>query len=97
VGGAALWWRSATPQLAEDEAVLAALDGLFTAVTARRTDMLANCEAQLRLLDSQGKIPEPAARHVFQIVAQAQAGQWEASARKLYTFIQRQRRPTAGG
>jgi hypothetical protein len=59
--------------------------------------MLASCEAQLSLLHSQGRIPEPAAKHVFQIIAQAQAGQWDASARKLYTFIQGQRRPTAGG
>lgn len=92
--GLTYWAWTDTPQLADDDDVYASLDALFTAVTARREPLIVNCESKLVVLHSEGKIPEQAWTRISHVIELAKAGQWESSARELYTFIERQKRTT---
>jgi hypothetical protein len=92
-GGAALaaWW-SRPPQMGADEQAFAAVDALFTAVTARDDRLLADCEARLHGLHDAGKLPDAAAGHLDRITAKARAGKWEAAAEQLHAFMAAQKR-----
>lgn len=90
LGGLAYWAWPKAPQLKANSDVYASLDALFTAVTARREPLVADCESKLAALHSQGKIPEPAWKKISQVIELAKNGQWESAAQDLYLFIERQ-------
>src|SRR5581483_230214 len=64
-------------QIGSDPEAYKAVDALFTAVTARRADLVDSCDKQLRRLHEQGKLPEAAHRELDAIVARARAGRWD--------------------
>ncbi len=88
--GLAYWAWTDTPQLNADGDVYASLDALFTAVTARRESLVANCESKLAVLHSEGKIPEQAWKRISYVIELTRAGEWESAAKALYSFIERQ-------
>jgi hypothetical protein len=83
------------PQMGADEEVFAAVDALFTAVTARDDTLLAQCEQRLGALRDAGKLPPDAWAYLDGVSQKARAGRWEAAAEKLYDFMSRQRREGA--
>ena len=90
LGGLAYWAWTDTPQLKADSDVYASLDALFTAVTARRESLVANCESKLVALHSEGKIPKQAWKRISHIIELTRTDQWEVAAKDLYSFIERQ-------
>lgn len=89
---AAYWSWTSTPQLAPSDEVYASVDALFTAVTARRAELVAQCETELASLQREGKIPQPAWQRLSRAIALAKSENWEPAAKDLYRFIERQRR-----
>lgn len=87
-----IWWSGSPPQMDYDPDAFAAVDALFTAINARNTSTLSQCEQRLATLAQNGRIPEPAASRLSEIVAIARAGDWMHSGQSLYSFIQGQRR-----
>ncbi len=83
-------------QLGPDEQAFAAVDALFTAVTARDERLLGQCEQRLRGLRAAGKLPGGAADFLDGVIGQARDGRWESAAEKLYAFMKGQRREGAG-
>lgn len=80
------------PQVLQNDECLAAVDALWTAVTARRTDLLDQAEAELERLYDAGSIPADGNAELGKIIDQAKSGEWEPAARRLKKFIQGQRR-----
>jgi hypothetical protein len=80
------------PQMGGDEEAFATVDALFTAVTARDVQKLAECERRLHELRDAGKLPKDAAEHLDGIVRKARGGGWESAAERLYAFMREQRR-----
>ncbi len=80
-----------TPQLGS-EAAMSVADAAWTAVTAHRVDLVAQCRGDLDKLQSQGEIGEKAHGVLDAVLDAADAGQWEAAAADLKEFIQGQRR-----
>jgi len=97
-GGLAVGWfvwnRTwlATPQLANDEQIFKEVDALFTALTTRNRKLLADCEQRLQAGQGAGQVSPAAARVLADTIQQAQAGEWEPAARRLYDFMLDQRR-----
>src|SRR5438105_9828504 len=91
-----VWWAT-PPQMGADEQVFAAVDALFTAVTARDERLLGQCEQRLRGLRAAGKLPDGAADFLDGVIRKAREGRWESAAEKLYGFMQGQRREGAAG
>lgn len=89
---AAYWSWTSTPQLDPSDEVYASVDALFTAVTARRAELVAQCETELASLHGEGKIPQPAWQRLSRAIALAKSDDWEPAAKDLYRFIEQQRR-----
>src|SRR5690349_18951411 len=95
-----LWVWLATrsqPQLPASDEVLKAVDGLFTAVTARDSARLATCQRRLEAIHADGQLPHAAWRRLQSVISMSERGQWEPAARQLYNFIQGQRREGGKG
>jgi hypothetical protein len=82
------------PQLPASNEVFTTVDALFTAVTAHDQQRLAACEKRLEKYKAAGSLPGPAAKRLDSVIATARSGQWESAAKRLYDFIQGQRRDT---
>lgn len=83
------------PQLtANNEDVFTTVDALFTAVTTRDSKRLNECVTRLNTYRDEGSLPKSAAKKLDAIIAQAQSGKWESSAKTLYDFMLAQRRGT---
>ncbi len=80
------------PQMGADDGVFAAVDALFTAVTARDEGLLGKCEGQLHALRDEGRLPAEAAGYLDGVIARARKGGWESAAERLYDFMKAQRR-----
>jgi len=81
-----------TPQLGSSPEALVAADQLFTAVTAKRTELVDASAKNLAQLKEAGKLPPDAATALDAIVEQARAGQWDTARDDLRAFIGGQRR-----
>ena len=81
------------PQIGPDEEAFRAVDALFTAVTARRPDLVDQCAARLGQLREDEKLPAAAHDELRRVIDRAKAGRWESAAERLYEFMQGQRRP----
>ena len=84
-------WMSA-PQIGTEDHVFQTVDALFTALTSRDTQRLADCEQRLHDYRDEGSLPDAAANSLDSIIKQARSGQWEPSAHRLYDFMLAQRR-----
>jgi hypothetical protein len=80
-----------------DEEAFAAVDALFTAVTARDEKRLGHCERRLGALKDAGKLPGDASDYLAGIIKTARDGRWEAAAGRLYNFMRAQRREGGPG
>ena len=80
------------PQLPASDEVFKTVDALFTAVTAHDTHRLTLCQQRLEQYKQRGSLTGAAAKRLDGIVAVAQSGDWESAARRLYDFMQAQRR-----
>ncbi len=80
------------PQMGPDPETFKAVDALFTAVSLRETPLVDRCEAQLRELQSSGKLPEPASKELAAICEEARGGRWEPAQVRLREFMKGQRR-----
>jgi len=93
LGAAWLWLgMRSQPQLPPSDEVLNAVDGLFTAVTARDQARLAACQQRLQAIHAAGDLPEAAWKRLQGVITMSERGDWEPAARRLYHFIQGQRR-----
>jgi hypothetical protein len=86
------FWRTPPPPMGTEAEVLSAVDALFTAVTARSDALLAQCTARLRELRDAGKLPAESGDYLDDIIATADAGDWEDAAQRLYRYMEAQRR-----
>jgi hypothetical protein len=87
-----VYWYWPTPQIGPDENVMRTVDALFTAVTGRSEKGLTQCEKRLSADREAGKLPAAAGDVLDAVIRQARAGDWEASATRLYAFIRAQER-----
>lgn len=85
------------PQIGADEEAFRAVDALFTAVTARRPDLVDRCADRLGQLHAGGKLPAAAHAELRRVIDRARDGRWEAAAERLYDFMRRQERPPVVG
>jgi hypothetical protein len=88
---AALAGCSGTPQLNGDEESLGAADALWTAVTAKRSDLLDKSAARIEELHTAGKLPDDAFQSLQGVIAQAREGQWAEARGALKAFVKGQR------
>jgi hypothetical protein len=86
-----IWNRLPPPQIGEDEDVFKTVDALFTAVTSRDEDRLADCEERLHASREEGRLADSPAHYLDGVIDQARAGQWDRAARQLYAFMYGQR------
>lgn len=80
------------PRIADNEAAMTATDALWTAVTARRTDLLEQSASQLQKLHDDARLDEEAYRLLEKIVSSAREGDWSGAANDLKWFIAGQHR-----
>lgn len=96
-GGAYLvWGLQRPPQMGADEELFRCVDALFTAVTSRDEQRLADCERRLAQLKNEGRIPVEASTYLDGVIRKATAGRWESAAQTLYDFMRAQRREKRG-
>ena len=79
------------PQLGGNEESLAAADSLWTAVTAKKNDLVEQSAGEIEKLHAAGTMPNDAFHSLSQIVASARAGQWPEARKALKTFARGQR------
>ena len=96
LGGAWHWAAMRSqPQLPPSDEVLKAVDGLFTAITSRDAARVTACQHRLQAIHAAGDLPGAAWKRLQTVIATAERGDWESAARRLYDFIQGQRREVA--
>ncbi len=88
----ALVIRHRPPQMGADEKVFRTVDALYTAVRNRDEARVTECEQRLHSYRDAGMLPKAAAAYLDEVIAKAQAGQWESATRRLYDFMMAQRR-----
>ena len=75
------------PQFGSDEACLKAADALWTAVTAKRIELVDQAESEIQRLHDASRLPDDAFASLSEIVATARAGRWsDARARSRRSF-----------
>ncbi len=79
------------PQIVTSEEGMTAVDALWTAVTARRADLLAQSKERITQMHSSGVLDGDAFEMLSGIIKAAEAGHWEKAAKNLKWFIQGQR------
>ncbi len=79
------------PQLAADRECLAAADALWTAVTAKRTDLVDQSAAEFERLHAAMRLSDEAFAALSSIVSDARAGNWTAARAALKTLLRGQR------
>lgn len=78
------------PAALESSEAFASADALYTALTARRTDLLQNVTTRLRALNEEGKLSEDALQELTEIIDIARAERWQEAAEILDAFIRNQ-------
>jgi len=80
-----------TPQLG-NEAAMGEVEALYTAVTTKRTDLLADCRKRLAALHAGGKLSEAAQTQLASVCEQCDRKEWRPAAERLYAFMRAQRK-----
>ncbi len=83
-------WRA--PQLGDDESAWKETEALYTAVTARRTELVDASTLRLADLHESGRIPTDVYKRLDAIAQRAKAGQWEPAGRELWHLMRKQRK-----
>lgn len=79
------------PQISGDRESLAAADALWTAVTARRSELVEQCATEVRRLHERAQMPDDAFESLEGVIAEAQAGHWDNARGALKAFLRGQR------
>lgn len=91
IGVALIVGGCGAPQIGPDEEAFKTVDALYTAVSAHDAPQLERCEADLKRLQSEGKLPEDAYRSLDSVVVDARARRWEPARQRLRDFMLAQR------
>ena len=83
-----------TPQLGGQRECLSAADALWTAVTAKRADLLDNSATEVERLHAAASLPDAAFDVLSGVIAKARAGEWTDARVTLKAFIRGQRPAT---
>jgi hypothetical protein len=84
---------SRTPQLAGDRDALSAADALWTAITAKDSDLLENSAAAIGKLHAEAHLTDEAYGALENVMQTARAGNWSDARAALKTFVRGQRPP----
>jgi len=89
---AALWVvvGCGRPPVVESDEAFSTVDALYTAITARKIELVTDVERRLKALHADGKLSKPAMQRLDAILAKARAGQWQAAAEQIDGFIRHQ-------
>ena len=79
-------------QMGADPAAFKAVDALYTAFGMHDLKLVDQCQKQIAELQTQEKIPPPAAAALASYIAEARGGKWESAQLKLSEFMEGQRR-----
>src|SRR5262245_34658427 len=79
-------------QLGNDEEVWSAADARWTAVTAKRGDLLENTAGRIDKLHASAKLPDDAFEQLSAVIATARSGEWSDARVALKAFVRGQRR-----
>ncbi len=83
-----------TPQLGGNEECLGAADALWTAVTAKDSELVNASEAKIKQLHTDGKLPAAAFEVLKGVIARTRAGDWDDARGDLKAFVRGQRPAT---
>ena len=81
-------------QMGADPATFKAVDALYTALGLHDLKLVDQCQKQIAELQTQEKIPPPAAAALASYIAEARNDKWESAQFKLSEFMEGQRRET---
>ncbi|WP_437229439.1 hypothetical protein SH661x_001440 [Planctomicrobium sp. SH661] len=84
------------PQVVADPAVFKELDALYTAVTARRSDLLQASQLRIGELHENKQLSDTGFHQISGIVQLAERGDWQDASEKLYHFMRAQRKSKSG-
>ena len=79
-------------QIGADPESFDSVDALWTAIRAKRTDLLEQTEKDLNTLHTQKKLPDDAHASLQKMIDTAKAGDWISSRDDLRKFMESQRR-----
>lgn len=82
------WMR--TPQLEASEEAIKTIDALFTAINSHDEKRVLACKNQLDKHTSNRKLSPQAMTELAKCCEQANSGEWEVAARRLYRLIENQ-------
>jgi hypothetical protein len=92
---ASWYWWSRPPQVGGDKDSIKVVDALYTAVSSRNPNRLAQCEERLHTLRDEGKMPRRTADYLDGLITTARKGDWHSATHKLFDFMRAQRGPAA--
>lgn len=79
------------PQLNGDRSCKAAVDALWSAVSAREPQLLSQCEAVLTELHDDHRLSDEALEALERVIRQAREGDWQGARARLKKFIKAQK------
>lgn len=80
------------PQVIDDEAVYGEVDALFTAVTSKRPQLLADCKSRLMKLHGEKRLSDAGFAELDRTMQMCESGDWQPAAQRLYDFMRAQRK-----
>ncbi len=80
------------PQVVDDEECFSAVEGLWTAVTTKRSDLLEQSATELDRLHTAGKLSEEGHHVLDEIIQSARDEAWQPAAQSLKAFMLGQRK-----
>ena len=80
------------PQVVDDEECFSAVEGLWTAVTTKRSDLLEQSATELDRLHTTGKLSEEGHDALDEIIQSARDEAWQPAAKSLKAFMLGQRK-----
>jgi hypothetical protein len=75
------------PAVLNKEEARQAADALYTAVTAKRPELVRSCEKKIASLKASGELSASGADALTQVIAKADAGDWKQAAEDLDRII----------
>jgi hypothetical protein len=84
---------SPTPQLGGDREALSAADALWTAITAKDSNLLENSAAAIGKLHAEAHLTDEAYAALENVMQTARAGNWSEARAALKAFVRGQRPP----
>ena len=84
-----MFW-TAVPKLQASDDALKTVDALFTAINSRNTKRMSECKTKLESYTREGGLSHGAMTVLAQCCEQAEAGDWEKAAKRLYDVIDKQ-------